>query len=151
VSTKRIQVPDWLESPTQVAALASQLEAYRTEAGEAKRRKKALSKGSEPALPADLAVLAVDGKVTTIAATLKRLAKSPVVHVTLAALPGSRVKRDVIAWIRAIRPDVLVEFHVDRTIAGGLLVRTTHHIHDFSWRERLWTNRKRLAELADVR
>jgi len=74
--------------------------------------------------------------------------KPVTVHLTLAALPGEAMKLKLVEWFRTnCRPDVLVSFAADRTIGGGLIVRTPNRIFDYSFRQKLIDGRTKIPEL----
>ncbi len=88
--------------------------------------------------------------VTQLTALIEELRKlKPVtVHIVLAALPGDDLKQTLVDWFRTnCRPDVLVGFSADRTIGGGIIVRTPNRIFDYSFRERLAQGRANIPEL----
>jgi hypothetical protein len=84
-------------------------------------------------------------------------ASAPVVHVTLAAMPGPGLKKQLAEWMRKnLYHNLLVSFGYNREIVGGMVVRTASHIYDFSWRAKLYEKRevipgilRRLAEEAE--
>lgn len=68
------------------------------------------------------------------------------VHLTLAALPSAAQRERLVSWFRrTCRPDLLVSFAADRTIGGGIIVRTPNHVFDLSFRERLSEGRGAIA------
>ena len=70
----------------------------------------------------------------------------PTVHVTLAALPNHSQRASLVDWFRVqINPDVLIAFVADRSLGGGVMVRTPNHVFDYSWRQRLVDGRNKLA------
>lgn len=63
---------------------------------------------------------------------------APVVHVGLAAAPDAQLRAELVGWFRReAHPGVLVQFRLQPDIAGGMVVRTTNKVHDFSFRRRL--------------
>lgn len=90
--------------------------------------------------------LTVDG-LEALLAELKSL-KPVTVHLTLASLPSEAIKLKLIDWFRTnCRDDVLISFVADRTIGGGLIVRTPNRIFDYSFRQRLIDGRTKIPEL----
>ncbi len=74
--------------------------------------------------------------------------KPVTVYLTLAALPGETMKLQLVDWFRTnCRPDVLLHFSGDRTIGGGIIIRTPNRIFDYSFRQRLVEGRKKIPEL----
>ncbi len=82
-----------------------------------------------------------------LSAELAKL-KPVTVHLTLAALPGESLKVTLIEWFRKnCRPDLLISFSADRTIGGGLVIRTPNRIFDYSFKQRLIDGRTKIPEL----
>lgn len=74
--------------------------------------------------------------------------KLPVVHITLAALPSRPQRAQLIDWFRAtLGPSVLMSFVADRSLGGGVIIRTPNHVYDFSWRQQLLVGRRKVAEI----
>lgn len=81
----------------------------------------------------------------------KHLLEAPVVHIILAALPGSAIKRELTTWFRDnINPEVLLTFTARTDIGGGIIVQAGSHMYDFSFKRLLVANKSRIAELANV-
>ncbi len=77
---------------------------------------------------------------------LKEL-KLPVVHVTLAALPNHLQRESLVRWFQTLSsPRPLILFTSDRTLGGGLILRTPNHIYDFSFRQKLEDTRANLVK-----
>ena len=70
---------------------------------------------------------------------LEELVKSaPRVHLTLAAMPGEGMKRQLADWLRAnVSPAVLVEFNYNSALLGGMVVRIGSRIFDWSFRRQI--------------
>lgn len=91
---------------------------------------------------------------TLIEALEKFRQSAAVVHITLAAMPGPGLKKQLAEWMRKnLYHNLLVSFSFNRELVGGMVVRTASHIYDFSWRARLHEHRdvipkilRRLAE-----
>lgn len=63
---------------------------------------------------------------------------TPVIHITLTAMPGPNLQQQLVSWFRLnIHPQLLVAFSYNRHLAGGMVVRTAAKIYDFSFRKRL--------------
>lgn len=76
--------------------------------------------------------------------------QAPVVHITLAAAPGPTLKHELVRWFRdACGSQVLVAFRVTPDIAGGMIVRTTNRIHDFSFRNLLTAEPAKFVEAVE--
>ena len=81
-----------------------------------------------------------------LADTLKKL-QLPIVHVTLAALPNHTQRTLLVRWFQNLRtPSPLVLFSADRTLGGGVIVRTPNHIFDWSFRQKLEAGKSNLSE-----
>lgn len=77
-----------------------------------------------------------------------RALKPVTVYITLAALPGETLRLHLVQWFRAnCRDDVLINFSADRTIGGGIIIRTPNRIFDYSFRQRLVDGRLKLPEI----
>lgn len=87
--------------------------------------------------------LQVDQLVRSLTETKSQL---PVVHLTLPTLPGTQVKSALVSWFRQLTPLALVDFQVDRGIAGGMVVRTTSLVFDYSLRTKLLEQPDGIAE-----
>lgn len=147
------ELPKEVYSPSQVGALLRELAEYREAVGEAQRVKKVTGKAK--ALPEESVVLheltkgsTDDAFLAELEQNLRNVADKPCVSVTLPGLPTERLKLEIVSWFRRLSPTVLVSFITDRTLAGGIVVRTEHTLHDWSWRRRLWENRQALARIA---
>lgn len=76
----------------------------------------------------------------------------PRLHLTLATLPNETFKRDMAAWARQnIDELALVSFSYDRSIVGGVVVRTRNKIFDFSYSKKLLNPSKKISEFINVR
>lgn len=143
-------MPEALYSPRQLAALRRELQRFTAEWSEASRYQQIFGGGAQPHPSPDLAELlpsVVDkAALRELATRIETWQKLPVVHVTTAGPASESLRRKMATWFRTLRSDVLVEFHTDRTMSGGLLVRTPHQLHDWSWRDRLWEARGKLTE-----
>lgn len=72
----------------------------------------------------------------------------PTAHVTMAALPNREQRAQLVDWFRRTAGNtVLVAFVADRSLGGGVVVRTPNRTFDSSWRQRLIDGRSKLAEI----
>jgi hypothetical protein len=80
-----------------------------------------------------------DHEIAVLAAEIEQaLRGGKIVSVTLAASPSRKLKTEIVEWFRTqIDPQMLIRFLVNPDIAGGMVVRTTSRIHDYSFRNRL--------------
>lgn len=66
-----------------------------------------------------------------------------VVHITLVAMPGPGLKKQLAEWMRKnLYHSLLVSFSFNREIVGGMVLRTNSHIYDYSWRASLLARRE---------
>jgi hypothetical protein len=155
----KLKLPANLYAPDQLRYCAEELYAYAT-AGRQRRRGATVP---EPALSAEsrslLAGLTADQRndfdaLEALAAELETLlAGDSDVSVTLAALPSHALKEELVSWLRAAtRENLLVSFHVNPDIGGGMVLRTFNRVHDFSFRRLLLAHPERFTKaLQDVR
>jgi hypothetical protein len=79
------------------------------------------------------------------------LQKAPTMHVTLSAIPGRTVKRQLTVWFRTqVHPMSLLTFSARSDIGGGIILQAGSHLYDYSFRQRILANPKRIGELANV-
>lgn len=73
---------------------------------------------------------------------------APVMTITLAAPAPSKLRSDLTAWARAnLAPNVLISFHFNSTILGGMVVRVGSRIYDWSFRRQLMNNMSKFPEV----
>lgn len=157
-----VHVPVDIFSPDQLSGLIAELQTYRGKLRDATAQAKtATAKKTElPELSEPLANVLRAGNVQpTDAPKLEALQKelhtvlktAPVVHITLAASAGRTLKRQLTVWFRTqVHPTVLLTFATRSDIGGGLMLQAGSRFYDFSFRERLLANKKRLTEIAGV-
>lgn len=74
------------------------------------------------------------------------LRKSPTVRITLAAIPSSAVKHQIVAWLRAnISSSILTDFRFNTSLLGGMVVISGSHIYDWSVRRQLLDSKDKLS------
>ena len=98
--------------------------------------------------------LAKRADATTLEALATELeemvAREPRVSLTLAGLASHHLREELVGWLRTnIRPNLLVDFHTNPDIAGGMVVRTTNHVYDFSFRRHLLESPARFTRILD--
>lgn len=72
----------------------------------------------------------------------------PVIHVTLATLPNHLQRAQLVRWFQQLStPRPLILFSADRTLGGGVIVRTPNHIYDWSFRQKLEEARGNLGKV----
>jgi len=90
---------------------------------------------------------AVEALATELEAMMAHGAR---VTITLAALASHRLREELVRWCRTnLKSNLLVDFHVNPDIAGGMVVRTTNRVYDFSFRRQLLANPNRFTEILD--
>jgi hypothetical protein len=148
-------LPNSIYSQELVESVVYELEQYLAWYRDARVQHKVGAKvAPEPTYSAETAAVIkawFAGQPTTMAALeqlidhLKNL-KVPVVHITLAALPNHGQRLQLVDWFRGLagRP-VLVSFVADRSLGGGVMVRTPNRIFDYSWRQQLIEGRDKIA------
>ena len=150
-------LPSNINTPQLLEAVEFEVERLRTWLSDSEVKRKVGAKAvAEPSRSPETQTL-IDGwlegrtmTVETLAGLASELTKlKPVtVHLTLAALPGESLKLTLIEWFRTnCCPDLLISFSADRTIGGGLIIRTPNRIFDYSFRQRLIDGRSKIPEL----
>ena len=75
-------------------------------------------------------------------------AGSPRISVTLAAAPSGSLKITLVKWFREnIDPNILVDFHFNSTLLGGLVIRYGSHVYDWSFRRQILASREHFPEV----
>lgn len=151
------KLPSALYTPDQLRVSAEELHALaaelrRTEGTKAAKKESEL--GSDPLVVLESLPAAVRRKheaITAVAEELEQmLAHSPRVTITLAGLASHTLKEELVSWLRTnTAPNVLVSFHVNPDIAGGMVVRSTNHVYDFSFRKRLLDQPERFTRILE--
>ena len=87
--------------------------------------------------------------VEALAAELQRhLDAAPSVTLTLCATASHGLKTELVDWLRSnTAREVMVEFLVNPDIAGGMIIRTTNKVFDFSFRSKLLAQPERFTKL----
>jgi hypothetical protein len=74
--------------------------------------------------------------------------KAPTITITLAALPSAGMKKQLVSWCRDnITPNILVDFQFNSTLLGGLVVRSSSHVYDWSFRRQILAERNKFPEV----
>ena len=154
-----LNLPVDLTSPDQLSATSMELTDYLSRLRDARVRAK--TSGSDQQLPdmshllTDLLQISnVDPEDSAALEDLRSqldtlLTKAPVVHLTLAGLPGRTVKRQITLWFRTeINPLTLLTFAARADLGGGVVVYAGSHVYDYSFRRHILDNKKRISELA---
>lgn len=73
---------------------------------------------------------------------------APILTVTLAAVPSTGFKKQLVGWCRDnLAPDVLINFQFNATLLGGMVVRSGSHVYDWSFRRAILAERERFPEV----
>lgn len=73
---------------------------------------------------------------------------APTMTITLAAPATSDIKRSLAGWCRSnISADILIDFQFNRTLLGGMVLRSGSHIFDWSFRRQILTARDAFPEV----
>ena len=156
-------LPNSLHSPAQLEGLFDELAALsawvrdgriRSRAGMRPQPRPTLSAALEEILPEVRNAAVTESLIDQAKRRLHQLTEdSPIVNVTMVAVPDERTKQVVTGWFRReIAPNVLCRYSADRDLAGGAVVRTGSRIFDYSWRSKLLAKRDAIPKLlADVR
>lgn len=156
----KFRLPDSIATSQDVTALQLELREYaRWVTHESiKQRANAAGISQEPALsPACQELLgSLSGKkginrlsLDGLIKQLERYTKTaPTITFTLAAPPTTPVKASLVSWARThIEPDILVNFHFNATILGGMVVRYGSRVFDWSFRRQILENRDKFPEI----
>lgn len=72
----------------------------------------------------------------------------PIIHITLATLPNHTQRTQLVRWFQQLStPRPLLLFTADRTIGGGVVVRTPNHIYDWSFSQKLVAAQANLSKV----
>lgn len=111
--------------------------------------------GRAPVLSQAAEFLLAQARATTareIAGLAKELGsirrQAPVAHLTFPASPPQSTVERLVEWFRQnVRPDTLLTVSVDRTLLGGMILRTKDSYFDFSFATALEANRDKLPRV----
>lgn len=152
-----IELPQEINTPQLLEAAIFELERLRNWGTDSSvKTKVGVDLDSEPSLSDETQKLVTDygsGKALTaakLAALIKELKslKPVTVHITLAAAPTAGIKMSLISWFRQnVEKDILIGFASDRTIGGGIIIRTPNRIFDYSFRKKLIDGRSKIPEI----
>ena len=158
-----IHLPLDAASPEQCSALllalehyVSQLQQHKAKAKVSGKAESALPETTHPLLVAFLTACQVAADDLEAVESLrqalsKSLAVAPRVHITLSALPGRTLRRQLTVWFRdQIHPQTLLDFSARPDMGGGIMLQAGSHFYDHSFRQHILANSKRLGELAGV-
>jgi hypothetical protein len=149
-------LPSSIYSPDHLRFCVDELKAYAAALEERER-------GSQVELP-ELSVESLDlfgeikgadsnrsDVVNALVSEMERhLEGAPSVTLTLAAPTPHGLKKELVGWLRQnTSPEVMVEFLVNPDIGGGMTLRTTNKVFDFSFRTKLLTNSVRFTRILE--
>lgn len=150
-----LPLPDTLASRRDVARLRTEIEQYAAWANQyslAERRKIRYSH-EQPDL-SDTARVVIrqwveaGNAVTDLLTELRTIeSQSPAISITLAHAPTAETRRALVQWCRReLAADMLVTITWSSQLLGGMIVRTDHGMHDWSYRRQLRGARPKLIE-----
>ena len=145
MTSKLLALPMSLYSSDQLSAVAEELHHVAVKLGQKRRHDpKAQVEELSPLAAAALELLppasrADDAAIEQLRVQLERMATAaPVVTLVLAGAATSRLKQELVAWLRQnVHAGLLVNFRVNPDIAGGVVIRSTNHLYDCSFRRLL--------------
>jgi hypothetical protein len=157
-----LKLPDSLCSPKDLRAVIIDVRAYaKWYAQEAIKQRVTAGKGpiaSPPTVSEEATRVLVawaDGG-TLDAAAIEGLIKAlenldrtaPRLTITLAAPPAGDVRRSLVGWCRQnLSPDMLVSFRFNRSLLGGMVVRSGSRIYDWSFCRSILANKDAFPEV----
>lgn len=146
------KLPDNLYSVDQVLAVAEELHQYGRQLAQkgpktGDQELSAEATGMLATLPAG--ERDEGSKIEELREGLEQVAASAaVITLVLAAPPSAQLKQELTKWLRTnVRPQLLVNFHVDPEIAGGIVIRSTNRIFDNSFRSALMANQAQFTQV----
>ncbi len=155
------QLPTSIHGPDQLQAGIDELRALAGLLVQAGRRRAAGGNLAElPAVTAPTLSLLqlLPEKQRATAAAIEQLASeletllhaATTIYVTTAAALPSDLKDALTDWFRStVQPTILLSFHVDPGLSGGMTVRTLNHVHDFSFRTPLLANKMNFIKVLE--
>ncbi|MDD3035686.1 MAG: F0F1 ATP synthase subunit delta [Candidatus Saccharimonadaceae bacterium] len=73
--------------------------------------------------------------------------KAPRINITLAAPPSGELRKKLVGWCRNnITPNILVTFDFNKTILGGIVLRSGSKIYDWSFKKQIMASRDKFVE-----
>lgn len=83
---------------------------------------------------------------------LRHLKKTtPTIHITFATPADSESLQKIAAWLRqSVHPQAVIKVGLQPSLIGGVYVRTTNHVHDFSLRAKLASHRDIITKELEV-
>jgi hypothetical protein len=150
----KLKLPRSLYSVDQALAVAEELHQYSRGLGQRGHGKASPPLSREAtALLQELPAAQRDqaAAVESLREELERLAaQAAVVTLVVAASPSAALKQELTEWLRTnVRPILLVNFHVNPEIAGGMVIRSTNRIYDCSFRAALMAHPERFTKVLD--
>lgn len=158
--TPSLKLEDTVSSPQDVKALVQEVHEYERWFAHnyIKKRVHARNIAPEPeissAAKAVIRTWSTGKELTTknldeLIVTLEDYANSaPVLTVTLAAVPSTGLKKQLVGWCRDnLAPNVLINFQFNATLLGGMVVRSGSHVYDWSFRRTILAERERFPEV----
>jgi len=150
------KLPTAVYSVDQVLAGAEELHQYSRRLEQLARGRKAEAMELSGEAVALLAILPEAQRNQSIAIEELRekleqvAATSATVTLVMAAPPPVALKQELTDWLRVnVHSQVLVNFHVDPEIGGGIVIRGTSRIFDCSFRSALLANQAKFTQVLD--
>lgn len=73
---------------------------------------------------------------------------APSITMTLAGLPPQTLKNELVAWCRTnLHPAIMINFNVNSTLLGGMVVRYGSRVFDWSFRRQILTSADTFPEV----
>jgi hypothetical protein len=159
-SPSKLQLPSSVSSLQDVAALTLEVRGYakwyshnaikKRVSGKRAADSPALSPGAKELLhnweaQNPLSRQSLDALIETLE-TFKDTA--PTLSITLAAPPPTDLKQTLVAWCRQnIASDVLITFHFNSILLGGMVIRYGSRVFDWSFRRQILAAREKFPEV----
>jgi len=144
-----LKLPINITNPHQIDSLILEVKTYAKWHSHAAIKQRAGAKTAEPPLISGAAEKLIEQwsksqdlnakQLDKLIDTLSDLKQStPQLTITLAAPPSGQLQANLTDWCRKnLSENVLVSFHFNRTLLGGMVVQFGSHIYDWSFRRQL--------------
>ena len=150
----KLELPPEITTPTELKTVRLELADY---IGNQQHRAALTKVGTKPArskpvsaeLAAVLKAWSAPADLDDLAGQLDQLiAHASTITLSLPAQASIEFRQRLIGWLRTeIKPNLLVNLTVNPEIGGGVIIRTTNHVYDLSFKSRLLASRKLIPEL----
>lgn len=156
----KLNLPESVASPQDLASVIAEIRLYAKWASHELIKQRVGTKGHDPQPEISSASSEIvrewSGGKSLTQANIDELLKSldtykkqaPTMSITLAGIPSNEVKVKLVKWCRKeLASDVLVSFHMNRNILGGMVVNYGSHIFDWSFRRKLLETKTSFSEV----